>query len=159
HDGVEVAGRQRGDLVARVQAHHQRELGAPRFRDELAPRLEATGHRGQPQAPAGDVGQAHETIGQRRHTISRGARAQPDNNDKHVAARRTNRAGLTTLHIPTLLAALVLGYSLLVLELAIAHSRLRDTELGTWTLGGVALLGGFVMLAARGFVPLALSVV
>jgi len=65
-----------------------------------------------------------------------------------------------TLHIPTLLVALVLGFGLLVLELAIVQRRLlRDTELGTWTLGGVALLCGFVMLGARAVVPLALSVV
>lgn len=64
-----------------------------------------------------------------------------------------------TLHIPTLMLALLLGFLLLALELGVAQRRTtRRPELRIWTLGCWALLGGFMMLAARLVLPLWLSV-
>lgn len=64
-----------------------------------------------------------------------------------------------TLHIPTLLVALLLGFSMLSLELAIAQrGLLRRPELRLWTLGSWALLAGLLGLAARVAIPLWASV-
>jgi diguanylate cyclase (GGDEF)-like protein len=65
-----------------------------------------------------------------------------------------------TLHIPTLMAALLAGFLLLTLELGVTMRRMPDhPELRTWTAGCWALMGGFAFLAARPVVPLWLSVV
>jgi diguanylate cyclase (GGDEF)-like protein len=59
------------------------------------------------------------------------------------------------LHIPTLLVALLLGFSMLSLELAIAQrGLLRRPELRVWTLGSWSLLAGLLALAARALIPL-----
>jgi len=64
------------------------------------------------------------------------------------------------LHIPTLLVALLLGFSMLSIELAIAQrGLLRRPELRVWTMGSWALLVGLLALAARGAIPLWSSVV
>ncbi len=64
-----------------------------------------------------------------------------------------------TLHIPTLLVALLLGFAMLSLELAIAQrGLLRRPELRVWTLGSWALLAGLFGLAARLAIPLWASV-
>jgi diguanylate cyclase (GGDEF)-like protein len=64
-----------------------------------------------------------------------------------------------TLHIPTLMLALLLGFLLLTLELAVSQRRMSNRpELRTWTLGCWAFLGGFAMLAARLVVPMWASV-
>lgn len=64
-----------------------------------------------------------------------------------------------TLHIPTLMLALLLGFALLALELGVSLRRTAGRpELRTWTLGCWALLAGFVMLAARLVLPLWISV-
>jgi diguanylate cyclase (GGDEF)-like protein len=65
-----------------------------------------------------------------------------------------------TLHTPTLMVTLMLGFALLSVQLWVAQrSGLRDRALLTWSQGTWALLGSFVMLAVRPVVPLALSVV
>ena len=65
-----------------------------------------------------------------------------------------------TLHIPTLMLALLLGFLLLTLELGISHQRLRSRpELRSWSAGSWALLLGFAALAARSAIPLWLSIV
>ena len=64
-----------------------------------------------------------------------------------------------TLHIPTLMLALLLGFLLLTLELGVSQRRIASRpELRIWTWGCWALLGGFVMLAARLVLPLQVSV-
>jgi diguanylate cyclase (GGDEF)-like protein len=64
-----------------------------------------------------------------------------------------------TLHIPTLMLALLLGFLLLTLELGFSQRRLSNRpELRTWTLGCWAFFAGFAMLAARLVLPLWLSV-
>jgi hypothetical protein len=64
-----------------------------------------------------------------------------------------------TLHIPTLMLALLLGFLLLTLELGVSQRRLSNRpELRTWTLGCWAFFAGFAMLAARLVLPLWLSV-
>jgi diguanylate cyclase (GGDEF)-like protein len=63
------------------------------------------------------------------------------------------------LHIPTLLLALLLGFSMLSIELAIAQrGLLRRPELRVWTLGSWSLLAGLLALAARAVIPLWLSI-
>jgi diguanylate cyclase (GGDEF)-like protein len=65
-----------------------------------------------------------------------------------------------TLHIPTLLLALVAGFLLLSLELGLAQRNLRArADLRLWALGSWSLVGGFAMLAARVVLPLPLSIV
>lgn len=65
-----------------------------------------------------------------------------------------------TLHIPTLMLALLLGFLLLTLELGVALRRLHNRpELRSWTWGCWALFGGFAMLAARLVLPVWLSIV
>jgi len=65
-----------------------------------------------------------------------------------------------SLDIPTLMLTLLLGYLLLSVVLAVAlGGRRHDQELRSWTLGSWALLGGFLMLAARLLVPMPVSVV
>ena len=55
-----------------------------------------------------------------------------------------------TLHLPTLMLVLVVGFLLMILELTIARAAwARSPELRIWNWGGWALLGGFVGLAAR----------
>ena len=64
------------------------------------------------------------------------------------------------LHIPTLMLALLLGFLLLTLELGVSQQGLRARpEIRRWTMGSWALLGGFAALAARGVVPVELSIV
>lgn len=64
-----------------------------------------------------------------------------------------------TLHIPTLMLALLLGFLLLTLELSVSQRGLNNrAELRTWTLGCWAFFAGFAMLAARLVLPLWLSV-
>lgn len=64
-----------------------------------------------------------------------------------------------TLHIPTLMLALLLGFLLLTLELGVSQRRMSNRpELRTWTLGCWAFFAGFAMLAARVVLPLWLSV-
>jgi diguanylate cyclase (GGDEF)-like protein len=64
-----------------------------------------------------------------------------------------------TLHIPTLMLALLLGFLLLTLELGISQTRLSSRpELRTWTWGCWAFLAGFALLAARVVLPVWLSV-
>jgi diguanylate cyclase (GGDEF)-like protein len=65
-----------------------------------------------------------------------------------------------TLHIPTLMLALLLGFLLLTLELGVSQRRLTNRpELRSWTLGCWAFFAGFAMLGARLVLPLWLSVV
>ncbi|WP_088287189.1 GGDEF domain-containing protein [Ideonella sp. A 288] len=65
-----------------------------------------------------------------------------------------------TLHVPTLILALLLGFLLLTLELAVSLPRLRNRpELRIWTIGCWALLAGFCALALRPVIPMWLSVV
>lgn len=64
------------------------------------------------------------------------------------------------LDIPTLMLTLLLGYLLLSVVLGVAlGGRRHGQELRSWTHGSWALLGGFVMLAARLVVPMPVSVV
>ncbi|TDP73292.1 GGDEF domain-containing protein [Roseateles toxinivorans] len=64
-----------------------------------------------------------------------------------------------SLDIPTLMLTLLLGYLLLSIVLAVAlGGRRHDQELRSWTLGSWALLGGFLMLTARVWVPMPVSV-
>ncbi|MFO1336944.1 MAG: GGDEF domain-containing protein [Burkholderiaceae bacterium] len=64
-----------------------------------------------------------------------------------------------TLHLPTLMLVLIVGFLLMILELTIARAAwARSPELRLWNLGGWALLGGFVGLAARVAVPEWISV-
>ena len=59
-----------------------------------------------------------------------------------------------TLHLPTLMLVLIVGFLLMLLELAVARSAwIRSPELRIWNWGGWAILGGFVGLAARLTVP------
>lgn len=63
------------------------------------------------------------------------------------------------LHIPTLMLALLLGFLLLTLELCVSRQGLRTRpDIRRWTLGSLALLGGFAALAARVVVPLEVSI-
>lgn len=72
--------------------------------------------------------------------------------------RRSQRLTMT-LHIPTLMLALLLGFLMLTLELGVSQRRLNSRpELRTWTLGCWAFLAGFAMLAARLVLPLWMSV-
>ena len=63
-----------------------------------------------------------------------------------------------SIHIPTLMLALLTGFAMLGLQLWMAQrSRLRYLDLGVWTWGSWMLLGGFAMLSARLVLPLWLS--
>ena len=63
------------------------------------------------------------------------------------------------LHLPTLMLALLLGFLLLTLELGVSQKALRSRpDIRRWTMGSWALLGGFAALAARGVVPVELSI-
>jgi diguanylate cyclase (GGDEF)-like protein len=64
-----------------------------------------------------------------------------------------------TLHIPTLMLALLLGFLLLTLELGVSQRGARARpELKLWTRGCWAFLLGLVALVARGWIPLWLSI-
>lgn len=64
-----------------------------------------------------------------------------------------------TLHLPTLMLVLIVGFLLMLLELAMARAAwVRSPELRLWNWGGWAMLGGFVGLAARLAVPEWISV-
>ncbi|MDM4767938.1 GGDEF domain-containing protein [Pelomonas sp. SE-A7] len=64
-----------------------------------------------------------------------------------------------SLHIPTLLLALLGGYLLLGLQLLVARrGALRQPELGLWAWGNWAFVLGFAMLGARVVLPLWISV-
>lgn len=64
------------------------------------------------------------------------------------------------LHVPTLVAAMVVGYLMLTLQLALSQRGVRARpELLRWTWGSWALLLGFAALGARLVVPLGLSLV
>lgn len=59
-----------------------------------------------------------------------------------------------TLHLPTLMLVLIVGFLLMILELTIARAAwARSPELRIWNLGGWTMLAGFVGLAARLAVP------
>ena len=64
------------------------------------------------------------------------------------------------LHIPTLFAAILVGFLMLTLELGLAQGGLRARpELRRWTWGSWACLLGFLALLARLVVPVPVSVV
>ena len=66
---------------------------------------------------------------------------------------------LLKIDIPTLMLALLIGFLLLSMQLWVAQRGvLRQAELRVWALGSWAMLGGFAMLAARLWLPLAVSV-
>ena len=59
-----------------------------------------------------------------------------------------------SLHVPTMFVALLLAFALFGVALAFARSLLRDqVELRIWGWGTWLLVGGFVFLSARVFVP------
>lgn len=63
-----------------------------------------------------------------------------------------------SIHIPTLMLALLSGFAMLGVQLWMAQrSKLRYLDLAVWTWGSWALLGGFAMLSARLVLPLWLS--
>jgi diguanylate cyclase (GGDEF)-like protein len=65
-----------------------------------------------------------------------------------------------TVHIPTLLLALVMGFALLGLTLALAQrGTVRDPALQRWNQGVWAFLAGFGLFALRPWLPLWLSIV
>jgi len=65
---------------------------------------------------------------------------------------------LLQIHIPTLLLALLLGFALLTLQLAVAQYRgLRQAALRVWARGCWALLLGLIFLALRPLLPFWLS--
>lgn len=65
-----------------------------------------------------------------------------------------------TLHITTLMVALLLGFLMLTLELGVSLQRIRSRpELRSWSLGCWALLLGFGGLAIRPLIPVWLSVI
>jgi len=62
------------------------------------------------------------------------------------------------LDVPTLLAALVLGYLMLTLGIEVAHRTVRGRpELRRWRAGSWCMLVGLASLALRGILPLNLS--
>jgi diguanylate cyclase (GGDEF)-like protein len=64
-----------------------------------------------------------------------------------------------SLHLPTLMLVLIVGFLLMLLELAVARAAwVRSPELRIWNWGGWAMLAGFVGLAARLAVPEWISV-
>ncbi|GAA0740249.1 GGDEF domain-containing protein [Ideonella azotifigens] len=64
-----------------------------------------------------------------------------------------------TLHIPTLIAALTLGFLLLALQMGLSRPSWRDQPaMACWVAGNWAMVGGFLALIARAWVPLPLSV-
>ena len=65
-----------------------------------------------------------------------------------------------TLHLPTLMLALMLGFLLLTLQLGISQQGVRARpELRRWNLGRWAFLAGLLCLVARQVVWLELSIV
>jgi len=63
------------------------------------------------------------------------------------------------LHIPTLLAALMVGFLMLTLELGVSQKGIRARpDVRAWNAGSWALLLGFAALAAREWLPFWLSV-
>ncbi|MCD0418711.1 GGDEF domain-containing protein [Rubrivivax sp. JA1024] len=65
-----------------------------------------------------------------------------------------------TLHPPTILVLLLLGYVMLGLQLAMVRRRLNEVEaLRRWSWGNSLLLAGHLMLLARIVVPLPVSVI
>ena len=65
-----------------------------------------------------------------------------------------------TLHLPTLMLALMLGFLLLTLQLGISQQGVRARpELRRWNLGSWAFLAGLLCLVARQVVWLELSIV
>lgn len=65
---------------------------------------------------------------------------------------------MASIHIPTLMLALLSGFAMLGVQLwAAQRSRLRYLDLGVWTWGSWTLLAGFTMLTARVVVPVWVS--
>ncbi len=65
---------------------------------------------------------------------------------------------MASIHIPTLMLALLSGFAMLGVQLwAAQRSRLRYLDLAVWTWGSWTLLGGFAMLTARVVVPVWVS--
>jgi len=65
---------------------------------------------------------------------------------------------MASIHIPTLMLALLSGFAMLGVQLwAAQRSRLRYLDLGVWTRGSWALLAGFTMLTARVVLPVWIS--
>jgi len=61
---------------------------------------------------------------------------------------------MASIHIPTLMLALLSGFAMLGVQLwAAQRSRLRYLDLGVWTWGSWTLLAGFTMLTARLIIP------
>lgn len=65
---------------------------------------------------------------------------------------------MASIHIPTLMLALLSGFAMLGVQLwAAQRSRLRYLDLAVWTWGSWTLLAGFAMLTARLVVPVWVS--
>ncbi|PIM50858.1 GGDEF domain-containing protein [Roseateles chitinivorans] len=65
---------------------------------------------------------------------------------------------MASIHIPTLMLALLSGFAMLGVQLwAAQRSRLRYLDLAVWTWGSWTLLAGFAMLTARVVVPVWVS--
>lgn len=65
---------------------------------------------------------------------------------------------MASIHIPTLMLALLSGFAMLGVQLwAAQRSRLRYLDLGVWTWGSWTLLAGFTMLSARVVLPVWVS--
>ncbi|HEY1395156.1 GGDEF domain-containing protein [Roseateles sp.] len=65
---------------------------------------------------------------------------------------------MASIHIPTLMLALLSGFAMLGVQLwAAQRSRLRYLDLGVWTWGSWTLLAGFAMLSARVVLPVWIS--
>ncbi len=65
---------------------------------------------------------------------------------------------MASIHIPTLMLALLSGFAMLGVQLwAAQRSRLRYLDLAVWTWGSWTLLAGFTMLTARVVLPVWIS--
>lgn len=63
------------------------------------------------------------------------------------------------LHVPTVLVMLLLGYGMLALQISLTLRQANDTlDLRIWNRGSWALLGGFLALLTRNYVPVGLSI-
>ena len=59
-----------------------------------------------------------------------------------------------SLHVPTMLVALLLVFVLFGVSLTFAHPFLREkTELRLWAMGTWTLVAGFILLVVRAFIP------